>query len=64
MMKQASFSSVSAQLSNQARARSTIQVWAPADICGYKLRREEGESDASFEERKSFFNELLKLDGR
>ena len=64
MMKQASFSSVSTQLSNQASAPSTIQVWMPDDIRGYKLRREEGESDASFEERKNFFNELLKRGGR
>ena len=64
MMKRAAFSSASTHAFEPSSRASTIQVWAPDDVRDYKLRREDDESDASFEERKSFFNELLKRGGR
>lgn len=40
-----------------------IQIWVPDDIHDYALVREAGETDESYEERKSLFDTLLKLGG-
>lgn len=40
-----------------------VRIWAPADIRDYTLVREAGETDESYEQRKSLFDTLLKLGG-
>lgn len=67
MMRRIDFSSITrlmGRITAPTSAPPTIQVWAPDDVRDYTLRRENGEGDKSYEERKSFFDALLTRGGR